>query len=860
MRVSINSIKRLTDINIPVDKLEDKFDRTIGEVEEVIDLGKRYEKVLIAEIKEVKDHPDADKLNVYQVDIGEEDFVQVVAGDKSLDVGDKVAYFPPNTKVPYNPHPEKYDGIVKSVELRGVQSNGMLASAKELDISNNHTEVMRLNDKKGQEAKPGELFSEVYGLNDIVFDIENKALTNRPECFGLIGMAREIAGIQGVEFDTPDWYKYWDEGDYKPLLDLAIEGADEIKLRVKNEVSDLCPRYMAIALANIKVKKSPVWLQIELMKSGMRAVNNIVDITNYVMLMTGQPLHAFDMDKILERDATPEDDVPEILVRTAKKGEKITVIDGKTHTLDEDIVVITDGVSPIAIGGVMGGVDTEVDENTQRIILESASFDLYSVRRTSMKTGIVSDAVVRYSRNQDPEQCEPALIKAADLMKDLASGEIKSKQYDCYPEPRKPDTIEFSLKEINNRVGNEFTTNEVKKILENIELYTEVQGETLKVQIPTYRQDLNIKEDIYEEVSRLYGFDNIPLELPSRLVKSLRKNKYIDLRNRVRRMLASYNCYEVLTYNFVGMELYKKANLDRVLKKYGFKLKNALSPELEYMRTCIMPSLMDKVRRNQNSGYGEFGLFEFNKYHLKTVMDPEEVNLPYEFRSVAMIYDVNDIIANKKYDGSPYYIVKKYLDELLESLNSKVVQYEHVDKNMYKEDLPLWLKNMVWMYQKGAYGIITYEIERKKYYLGIIGEFCPHAKNKFKLPEYSAGFELNMENLQNIVDYQEKYIKVSKYPKVMQDLCFVLDKDVPYSVVIEGMEEILRDNNLIWEIQPVDIYMEDTRSEKKQITVRLILQHEEQVLKQKDIEYWRKKVTRSVRQKCGGKLKKLDVK
>ncbi len=858
MRVSINSIKKLTEVKIPVDKLEDLFDRTIGEVEEVIDLGKRYKKVLIAEIKEVKDHPDADKLNIYQVDIGESEQVQVVAGDKSLEVGDKVAYFPPNTKVPYNPHPEKYDGIVKKVKLRGVESNGMLASAKELDISNNHLEVMRLNDEKGQNAKPGELFAEVYGLNDTVFDIENKALTNRPECFGLIGMAREIAGIQGIEFKTPDWFKYWKEGDYKPLIDLTTEGVEEIKVRVKNEVPELCPRYMAIALDNIEVKKSPVWLQIELMKSGMRAVNNIVDITNYVMLMTGQPLHAFDMDKILERDATPEDDVPEILVRTARKGEKITVIDGKTHTLDKDIVVITDGVSPIAIGGVMGGVDTEVDENTKRIILESASFDLYSIRRTSMKTGIVSDAVVRYSRNQDPEQCEPAMLKAVDMMRSLASAEIKSESYDSYPNPRESRTIEIQLGHVNKRIGKEFTAEEVKEILDNVELYTEIDGERLKIQIPTYRQDLNIKEDIYEEIARLYGFDNIPLESPTRLVKTVSQNKHIQLKNRVREMLASYNCYEILTYNFIGIELYEKANLDRVLKKYGYRLKNALSPELEYMRTCITPSLLDKVRDNQNSGYGEFGLFEFNKYHLKTVMDSKEEKLPYEFKSLAMVYNANDIISSKKYDGSPYYIVKKYLDELLETLNSKEVQYEHVDKRKYKEDLPLWLKNMVWMYQKGAYGVITYEMERKKYYLGIIGEFCPHAKSKFKLPEYSAGFELNIESLQNIVDYQENSMKISKYPKVMQDLCFVLDEDVPYSVVIEGMEEILRDNDLIWEIEPVDIYKGDNDSEKKQMTVRLTLQHEDKVLDQKDIEYWRKKVTRNVRQKCGGKLKKLS--
>lgn len=883
MKVSLNTLKNFTKIIVTPEELRELIAERIGEVESFEYLGEKYKNIKIAEIKEVNAHPDADKLNIYQVDIGDTNLIQVVAGDKTLQIGDKVCYFPPNTKVPNNQHPEKYDGIVRVTKLRGVESNGMLASAKELDISGNHEKVLRLNDHIGKNAKNGQLFSEVYGLDDYIYEIENKALVNRPECFGMIGLAREVSAIQGLQYQTPDWFKYWERKQKISDLTKDVNSKNHpFEVVIKNEAGKLCPRYMAVVIDNIELGESPLWMQLELMKSGMKPVSNVVDVTNYLMLLTGQPLHAFDFDKVVQKTVafqTSQEDRREqemkkanITVRTAKTNEEIIAINGDKIKLDDQIVIITDGEHPIGIGGVMGGLDTEIDENTKTVILECANFDMYNIRKTSNKIGITSEATTRYSRSQDPEMCETVIHKALDMFAQYTNGSVASKIYDDFKYKREEKKVEFTLAGLNKIIGNKYLKADVLKILKNVELNVEEklspekeaeimtkdgydsplddENEILVVDVPTYRQDLNIKEDIYEEISRIYGFNKIPLELPLRSVKPVQTNKILELESTIKNFLVGLGAYEVVTYNFISGSLYRKIN-PKLCEK-AFRLINSISPELEYMRTMLVPNLLDKAYLNLSSGHKEFVLFELNKYHIKGVENNE--GLPYEFRSLALVYTTDDQNSKEKYQGSPYYSAKKYLDELIDGLKCAEVIIDTIENS---QDMPLWLENMLDVYEKKHTGIVKYIANDKMYYLGVVGEVNMNVKKMMKLPKYTSAFEINVEELQNIVDLKKTYNESIKFPKIIQDLCFILPMNVGHKAFTDCIKKVLKGEDIYYEVESLDIYQDSKQKdeEKRQETIRIYIRGVDKMLSPEQIEIIRNKVVDSVCKDCNAVMK-----
>ncbi|HEQ65460.1 MAG TPA: phenylalanine--tRNA ligase subunit beta, partial [bacterium] len=517
---------------------------------------------------------------------------------------------------------------VKEVSIRGVRSNGMLASEKELDISNNHEQVFLLD----EDAPVGEIFSVFYGLDDYILDIENKALTNRPDCFGLIGLVRDISGINKIRFKTPDWYNYGYKESWE-FVNNKIESDTHLKIDISLEEKKDVLRYSAVAMDGIKVSESPIRLKIFLAKHGMRPVNNVVDISNYLMLITGQPLHVFDLDKVIQGDRNSTDDKCSIVVRKARAGETLLMINGKIAELDEDIVVIADSMSPLAVAGVMGGKDTEVTEDTKRIIIESATFDLYNIRKTQMKVGVFSEAATRFMRGQDSEQTLPVLDRAITLYSQIAGGKRASDIIDKRNKDREKYEVSFDITDANRIIGKDFKKEEIQKILDYIELKSEINGSKITVQIPSYRKDLRIPEDIYEDISRLYGFGEIPLKLPNRKVAPVKQNRIMNLEFKIREIFESFGGNDLITYNFIGRKLVEKSNLD-IEKLY--KIKNPLSPELEYMRNSLLPNILDKVKMNVDYGYSQMFLYEINKFHIKDSLNKER--LPNEFRCVAGVY------------------------------------------------------------------------------------------------------------------------------------------------------------------------------------------------------------------------------
>lgn len=842
MKISLNWIRELTPIDVGLDEFVALVRSKVGEVEEVIDYDQKYRPTILAQIKEKKEHPEADKLAVYMLDTGTPEQVQVVAGDKTLEVGDKVAYFPPGTAIPYNPKHEPGGNVVTKVKLRGIESNGMIASERELDLSNNHEQVMRI----ATDMEPGASIADVLEMNDVAIDIENKALANRADCFGIIGIAREAAGIQGNRFATPEWY-----------LDPSLERPDtravigKLPLTIDNLADNLCPRYMAAVMENIAIKESPIWLQSKLVKSGLRPVNNVVDITNYIMLLTGQPLHAFDYDKLKSKDPNAKD-VAHITVRRAEAGEKITTLDGKTHELNENNVVICDSAHPVAIGGIMGGLDTEIDENTKNIIIESANFEKSNIRKSSMQFGLFSDAVTRFTKGQDPKACESALYHCIRLITELADGAVADQVHDIYEQLEEPRQISLSLARANAHLGTTFSADEISQMLANVELHNKmVDEDQMVVDIPTYRKDLQIREDIHEEIGRLYGYNNIKVTLPARTLLPAKRNPSIEAQKSIRKALTAAGADEILTYNFRGADDFKRYNQEL---NCAFHIKNALSPELEYMRTSILPSVLDKVALNNSHGRGHFALFEINKSHTK--LDIDQDGLPVEQHTVALAVSMDDKSSANKNGGSPFYQAKKYLDNMLQQLHTSEHTYSHLADTQF-DKLPIWIQNLVPLYNINATALLTSEREGETFYLGIVGDLNPVIKMQASLPAVSSGFEINLHELIFMKSSGSNYSEPSRYPAISEDLCFVVDSDVPAGYIVGLAETALESKELISSVEVLDIYQSEVQQKDgvKQVTITVSIQHRSKTLSGKDVAALTGKIADKVIKDTGGSLK-----
>lgn len=796
MKTSINLMKLLSDtdkaLKLPVDELVAKIGSQLGAVEEVIDLRDKYKGIKIVEIREAAPHPNAEKLSIYQAFDGRE-HTQVVSGDTNLNVGDKVAWLEPGMTVPSSFNTSE-PFVLEVKSLRGQMSHGMFASGHELDMTDNHDRVLVLDT-----AKPaGTLLADAYNLADVVIGIENKMFTHRPDCFGILGVAREVAGIQGLPFASPDWY------DAHTTLPKTDQPA--LKVTIKNEIPELVPRYMAVAL-EVTIGPSPLWLQLALRKLGIRSINNVVDITNYIMLTTGQPLHAFDFDAVSggKNEAT-------LVVRKPKKDETLTLLDGKTITPHKDAMLICDQSKPIALGGMMGGQSTEVTHDTTRIILECATFDMYTIRRTSMAHGIFTDAVTRFSKGQPAAQGAPVLAQAIKQLIAFAGGKVASKIADVYPKKVTPKAIALTTDFINKRLGAELAPGEIATILGNVEFRVEEQGQDLLVTPPFWRTDIEIPEDVVEEVGRLRGYDKLKHTLPRRATTAAQISATEQLKSRVRSLLANAGANELQTYSFVPETLLEAAGQQ---KTHAFRLRNALSPELQHYRLSLTPSLLEKVHPNIKAGFSEFALFEMNKIHIKGAVNT--AGLPREYQTLALSY-----AAKKAQPGSAFYYAKRYLDFVLSGLG---VDYQILPA----KTLPQW--------EIGRQVFAPFEPKRSGFVLvngtfaGFIGEYNGKTRKALKLPDYAAGFEIDLDQLKKHSKETSAYTQLLKFPSTDQDISLKVAIDCTYAQITEAIHGALsKDARLVIAVSPRAIYQASDDQGHKTVTVRLTLQHHDRTL------------------------------
>jgi phenylalanyl-tRNA synthetase beta chain len=832
MKVSLNWVKEFTDVNLPIDDLLEKIGAQLGAVEEVVNLGERYRGIVIAKVVSCQKHPDADKLSLCKIDDGgevkdvprdENGHVQVVCGAPNVSQGMLVAWLPPGTTVPNTYGKQPF--VLEAREIRGQLSNGMLASPKELAIGDNHDGILELD----SDFVPGADFATSYKLDDYIIDIENKMFTHRPDLFGQLGVAREVAGIIGQQFTSPDWYTTF-TGNSRPAN-------TSLPLEVKNELPDAVPRFTAVAISNVEIKPSSIWIQSFLARVGVRPINNAVDMTNYMMMLTGQPLHAYDYDKVKAQD--PGADKAALVIRNPRGNEKLTLLNGKTITPRQDDIMIASDTKLIGLGGVMGGADTEVDEHTKNIILECANFNMYAIRRTSMAHGIFSDAVTRFTKGQSPLQNDRVITESARRLIDNGPAEFASQLIDnnhLNEAVMKRDSlyppVKVAVEFINARLGLKLTADEMKKLLENVEFKGEINGDELTVMAPFWRTDIELREDVVEEVGRLYGFDKLPLELPRRDLTPTAKDPLLELKAMVRERLSRAGANEALTYSFVHGDLLDKVGQD---KAKAFEVSNALSPDLQYYRMSLMPSLLEKVHPNIKAGYDEFALFELGKTH--SLDQLEDDGLPGEFEFTALVVTANDKL---KKPGAPYYQARKYLDYLA----GAELTFKPISEAM------------------SHYPVIQpYNPERSALvsvkdgdFLGIIGEFKPGVARSLKLPKYTAGFEIDTTVLQPLLKAGPYYSPLFRFPSVKQDITLKAPADLSYAAVYDFVSKELAANapdETHVRLELIDIYQKDDDPEHKQFTFRVTITADNRTLTDAEVNKTLDNVAAATKTKLG---------
>lgn len=817
MKVSINRIREINRRYLcaadpmpdGINKLVEKIGAQLGAVDEVIDLGKKYEGIVVAKIVSCVKHPNADKLSICLIDDGgvvkgvkrdKDGLVQVVCGAPNAKAALAVAWIPPGVVVPVTADKDPFK--LESREIRGETSNGMLASPKELDLGDSHEGVLEIEEK----VKPGQPFAEVYGLNDYIIDIENKMFTHRPDLFGMLGIARELAGIQGHVFKSPEWY----------VQDAPVPAGrgTKLALTVSNKLTKQVPRFMILPVAGVEVKPSPVWLQTYLSRIGIRPINNIVDITNFVMLETAQPLHAYDYDKLKKLS----DGEAKIEVRLSKSSEELTLLGGKRMKLKDGAVVIATNKQAIGLGGVMGGAETEVDESTRNIVLESGTFDMNLTRKTAMGYGLFTDAATRFTKNQSPLQNKAALsLAVAEIMK-LAGGRVAGPVTDIRTGTNLPKPVNITSGFINERLGLTLTASQVGKILERVEFKVAVKEEKLTITAPFWRMDVGIPEDIVEEVGRLYGYDRLPQKLPQRDIAPAGIEPILEFKSRLRNILAHAGANEVLTYSFINGRLLELSGQDTAK---AYHIRNALSPDLQYYRQSLAPSLLEKIHPNIKSGTGRFALFELGRVRLKGVLDDEK--LPAELHRLGLV-----VASKEKLAGAAYFWAKAYLEDLfLNGLAFTNFKYLPLAED---KKLPIQWHQAANAYEPGRSAVIYSGHEP----LGLIGEPTDSLKTGLKLPAAVAQLEIDIDKLHRLVPPIRPYHPLNRFPSIEQDINLRLESAISYERITDFIVRTLTDTSgphgyhFIW--RPLDIYQKPGDSGHKQITWRIILSHPERTL------------------------------
>lgn len=801
MFVSLNWLRNYVDLgNLRPEELAEKITKSGIEVDGIEYIAEQSNGVVIGYVETCEKHPNADNLSLCNVDVGEGK-LQIICGAPNITQGQKVAVAQPGSVLPGN-------FKIKKTKLRGVESNGMICSMQELGLKERYLPkditdgIVVLPD----DAITGESVGPLLNLDDTVLEFD--LTPNRADSLSMLGVAYEVAAILD-----------------KPILlpDEDVEVSDEdanAYINVEIEDTDLTPYYGAFMIRNLEIKPSPPWIANYLMAAGIRPINNVVDITNYVLLEYGQPLHAFDYDRLQSE---------KILVRTAKQGEKLVTLDEKERILSKDHLVITDGNDPIALAGVMGGASTEVTEETTTVLLEAAYFAPTAVRKTVQDTGLRSESSSRFEKGIDPNRVKAAGLRACQLLQQYGEGEVLGNAVEVDQLNYTEKTVEMNVDEINRRLGTAISTVEIVHILNKLRFDFRQNNKDFIVYAPTRRQDIKIFEDMLEEVARIYGYDNLPFTLPMGASHAGSLTERQQLKRNVKNYLQSVGLMETMTYSLTNQH-YISTLISPEMKAKDPKpveLAMPMSEDHKYLRLSILPELLSTLAYNQARNQTDLNYYELGSIFISNEKEVTEQPGEHLRLAGALTGKWLEHPWQQEKKEVDYYVVKGILEGLFDYLKIPVTFKQAKLPEMHPG--------------RCATVVVQNKI------IGFIGQLHPiQAKNMNVKETYV--FDVNMEKVFAAYNNEPSYNPIPKYPSVTRDIAFTVDEHVVAGEVKSTIEEI--GAPLVKNVQIFDVYQGDNLSEgKKSIAYSLLYQHPEKTLKDDEVEESYQKIIETVNTK-----------
>ena len=785
MKVSLKWLKDYVDIKVGSRELAEKLTMAGLEVRAIETVGGAWDNVVIGEVIALNPHPNADRLKLATVDLGTEQ-VTTVCGAPNINLGQRVTFAHVGARL-MDPHTGEAV-VLKPAKIRGVVSEGMVCSEKELGISESHEGILVLP----PEAPIGALLTAYLG--DVVLDVD--VTPNRPDCLSVIGIAREIAALTGESLRVPEVH-YEETGK-----SMASFGSVDIVDR------ELCPRYCASLITGIRIAPSPSWLQQRLNSCGMRPINNVVDITNYVMLEYGQPLHAFDYHKVKGG---------QIIVRRARNGETITTLDGSKRTLNSDILVIADKEEAVAVAGIMGGLGAEVTDRTDTIFLESANFSQTAIRRGCSRLQFQSEASIRFDKGLNSELPLVPLKRATQLLVELAGGKAAKGVIDVYPGRSKPELISLTTGEVKRLSGLKVSTGEILKVLKTLGFECREGDSRSQIMVPTpyWRSDIKCSADLVEEVVRIIGYEQVPMTrlgspLPPQKSKLSLEARQSELKDKLRNILTGFGFQEILTYSLVSMDKLQRISPQFELRIPPLKVANPMTREQEYLRTSLRAGLLVSLAHNQKFEQAGIRLFEIGKVFL-----PQGKDLPEEKEVLCALLSGARAELSWQADKElvDFFDARGVVESVLNQLGLQASFEDSDDEGLYLG--------------RGADVIV----EDDK--VGIVGDVQPKVAQAFELSNTVCLIEVDLEKLLTKIVPTRPYQSIPRFPSVSRDIALVIDEQVTYRRV----KEIIQSFPLVTKVTLFDLYRGEQIAEgKKSFAIRIVYQSPNRTLTDEEVD------------------------
>ncbi|CAI2675646.1 Phenylalanine--tRNA ligase beta subunit [Apilactobacillus kunkeei] len=794
MKISYNWLKEYIDLDIPADELAEKIERSSVEVDSVIKPSDGLKKIVVGKIVEMENHPDSDHLHICQVDVGEDEPVQIVCGAPNAQVGKNVITALSGARVADNMK-------IKKSKMRGVQSNGMLCALDEIGYPK---DVVPKEWTDGiyflpEDATLGEDVYKYLGMDDALIDLD--VTPNRGDMLSIYGTVHDLAAIYNkpAKFD----------------LDKVSETSDKLTSdQIQSDVNEeIAWTYLNRVVNDVEVKPSPLWIQVRLWNSGIKPVNNIVDITNYSMLKFGQPMHAYDLDKLSGN----------VSVRYANNGEKITTLDENEVELDSSDLVVADDNGPIAMAGVIGGMDSSITADTKNVLFECAIFDPIKVRKMARKHVIHTEASQRFERGVDPMAVEDVLSSASEMAREIANGSVTSDVLVGSKYEAKKAIIEISVARINHVLGMELSAAEVTDIFERLGFEVKATGDDLVVTVPTRRGDIHIQADLIEEVARIYGYDNLPSTLPTTTMTTGGLNAEQQLIRDSRHILEGLGLTHAISYALTTEE---KAKMFMMGESAQTDLSYPMSSDHTTLRMNLVSGLLDDIAYNKARKVDNVALYEQGRvFHKKNsdIVKPDEI----EHLAGAMTGSLVDNSWNQPAKNVDFFLIKGIVNEYLETigLNGEI---SYVANESYPEMHP------------GR----TADIFVHGHYVGFVGQVHPKIAKQFKINETYV-FDLNLQTIIDLPKKEQSYELVSKYPSIKRDIAMLIDKDVENDLIVKVIEK--RGGAYLVDVKLFDLYEgEHVPEDKKSLAYSLTFQNKHDTLVDDDVNNAMEKVQRNL--------------